>query len=241
MNLPLVFAALATVFAALAAFVSITTLREVRQSASRLEALQAVHAVLRPSAPMPPYRPWAASPQLVRQIVTAIFERRPKLVVELGSGTSTLWIAEALRAVGAGRVISVDHEARFARATEDALALRKLGDVATVVHAPLAALPLDDQTWRWYDPRAFLPLIDADVDLVIVDGPPGKLQARSRYPALSILWKHLAPSALVILDDAARRHERAIARLWTAAHPELTLTELPHGKGIALFERTRPT
>jgi hypothetical protein len=47
-----------------------------------------------------------------------------------------------------------------------------------------------------------------EIDLLLVDGPPGSLGEMARYPALHVLESQLASNAVVILDDADRPDER---------------------------------
>jgi hypothetical protein len=53
-----------------------------------------------------------------------------------------------------------------------------------------------------------------EIDLLLVDGPPGSLGEMARYPALHALENQLAPNAVVILDDAGRPDEQGIVRRW---------------------------
>ncbi len=65
---------------------------------------------------------------------------RPKLILELGSGSSTVLFAAALRANGAGRVISVEHDALHARHTAQLLEQAGLSDRVELMLAPLVGL-----------------------------------------------------------------------------------------------------
>src|SRR4051812_38457080 len=65
----------------------------------------------------PPLGSWAAAADFCELVVREVSFREPDLVVELGSGASTLATAEALTRLGRGRLVSVEHETRFAEAT----------------------------------------------------------------------------------------------------------------------------
>jgi hypothetical protein len=71
-----------------------------------------VFRVLEGGAPLPLPGGWAASTDLLGELIRAIAARRPQRLVELGSGVSTLVIAAALRNNGAGRLISSSCSAR---------------------------------------------------------------------------------------------------------------------------------
>jgi predicted O-methyltransferase YrrM len=143
-----------------------------------------------------------------------IRRHRPRLIVELGSGSSTVLFAAALRANGNGRVIAVEHDAEHARHTTAMLAQAELSDRAQIVVAPLRDLTLSTGTFQWYDLQQVLSALSDKIDLLFVDGPPGKVQSLSRFPALPVLATHLSPRALVIVDDGAREDETRMVALW---------------------------
>ena len=69
---------------------SIKELKEqIWHSYRQSEALQQLFTLLKFSAPIPPTRSWAASPDLLLTIADLVRTRKPRLVVELGSGIST--------------------------------------------------------------------------------------------------------------------------------------------------------
>ena len=57
----------------------------------------------------PPLRGWATSPDVLLRLHTHIMATRPQVIVEFGSGASTLVIADALRQNGTGKLISIEH------------------------------------------------------------------------------------------------------------------------------------
>src|SRR5699024_11233349 len=52
---------------------------------------------------LPPLRGWATSPDVLLRLHTHIMATRPNVIVEFGSGASTLVIADALSQNGAGK------------------------------------------------------------------------------------------------------------------------------------------
>lgn len=155
---------------------------------------------------------WAASTDLLGEALRVIVERRPQLVVELGSGLSTLVIAAALRSNGAGHLVSIDAEPEFAASTRAQLQRQGLEPWADIRVAPLREQSFEDSTRPWYD-ISVLADLDA-IDLLFIDGPPTYLRADIRYPALPFFWGRLRPGATVLLDDAARPAERAMSDAW---------------------------
>jgi predicted O-methyltransferase YrrM len=143
-----------------------------------------------------------------------IRRHRPKLVMELGSGSSTVLFAAALRANGSGRLISIEHDPAHAERTRTLLEQAELSDRAELLLAPLSDLQLGDRSFHWYGLGSLLERLTDKIDFLFVDGPPGKEQPLSRYPALPMLARHLSPRALVFVDDGAREDETLMVKLW---------------------------
>ncbi|WP_028648773.1 O-methyltransferase [Nocardiopsis sp. CNT312] len=193
---------------------------------------------------MPSLRGWAASPDVLRTLVRHIDRLRPELVVELGSGASSVWIGYALRRAGRGRLVAIDHDAAYAELTREMVAAHGLGDVVEVRHAPLTEIEATEveiggETVRtadlWYDSA---PLADLEgIGLVFVDGPPKPTGRLVRYPAVPVLLPRCREDAVIVLDDADRVDERAAGDRWLAEHPELRRTEEPTEKGTHVFSR----
>src|SRR5262245_37885881 len=133
-----------------------------------------------------------------------IRRHRPRLVLELGSGSSTVLFAAALRANGVGRVVSIEHDGEHVERTRAMLERADLLDRVELAHAPLGDLAPNGRTFQWYDLGANLGPLTEKIDFLFVDGPPGKVQTLSRSPAMPMLASHLAPRALVVADDGAR-------------------------------------
>jgi Methyltransferase domain len=87
----------------------------------------------------------------------------------------------------------------------------------------------------WYDTRMLSDL--SDVDLLLIDGPPTARRADMRYPSLPFFWSRLAPGAIVLLDDAARPAERAMAAAWERQFPAASYEYLHLEKGALRITR----
>lgn len=195
---------------------------------------------LRPAAFMPPLRGWAASPDVLRLLVRTIDAARPELVVECGSGASSIWMGYALRRAGTGRLVALEHDEHYAGLTRDLVAAHGLDDLVQVRHAPLTEWTAQDgePARPWYDPAAVADL--EDIGLLFVDGPPEATAALARYPAVPALLARLAPDAVVVLDDAGREGERSAGDRWLAEVPGLLRREEAAEKGAHVFTRSLP-
>jgi predicted O-methyltransferase YrrM len=209
--------------------------REHARLFGQIEALNAIRDTLAGHVAVPPTTDWAASADLLRELVTIVMTRRPRVVVETGSGTSSVVVAGCLERMGHGHLWSLEHLAGYAGETRELLAASGLQDRATIVNAPLTDVRIGDGTWSWYDLSA-LPDI-GPIDLLFVDGPPGTTGKLARYPALPVLLDRLAPDAAIVIDDGSRSDEREMVQRWRAEVPGLTVRHLRTQKGGTLLTR----
>lgn len=171
-----------------------------------------------------------------RNLLFLLQEHKPRTILELGSGSSTIIIARALQQMGASPKlhISVDHEARFLRNTEELARLNGVDELVQFEHCPLHALEGFPKPWYSRIPE----LLDAvRLDFVLVDGPPAYAEGegRTREPALAMLRPYLAPNAVVIIDDANRPGEQDVVKAWLEKYPEFQVYQAKEGKGVAIF------
>jgi hypothetical protein len=178
----------------------------------QIESLFSLFFTIKPTLPLPEMRGWAASPDLLKKITEVILTETPDVVVEASSGTSTLVIAYCLKQLGKGKVVSLEHDAKHAAMSQRLISFHRLENIATVLHAPLTEIVINDQKWLWYNTEGLK--VDRPIDLLVVDGPPGHLQALSRYPALPVLYRQLSKRATIILDDGRRDDEKKIVSRW---------------------------
>ena len=207
---------------------SIKELKEqIWHSYRQSEALTQLFALLKFSAPIPPTRSWAASPDLLLTIADLVRTKKPRLIVELGSGVSTLIAAKA----GARKIISIDNSDEFAQKTSEMLKAHKIRGVQIRV-APLKSPASGVQ---WYDTAKLKDL--KNIDMLIIDGPPGSKNPDARKPALKELLAKLSPNVTIVIDDVKRTGERELAEAFAKALPRHTLTILNHEKGTAVISK----
>lgn len=205
----------------------------------QIEALLNLHAHLAPlNAPLPPMRKWAIAPDFAVLLYDLLLEYQPHHVVELGGGVSTVITGYYFGQVEyEGNVRAFDHHPLFTKLTQDNITKHQLIDVATVAHAPLEAITLQDETWQWYDPTAFDEL--TDIDFLTIDGPPQQDNPRemARYPALPVLFDKLNSGAIILMDDTHRPDEQGIAERWLAEFDLTKLYEVDNEKGAIILQK----
>lgn len=201
-----------------------------------------------------PYLPWgvgAMRPAGLVEVCNDIVLRERRRIVELGGGVSTVLLARLLAQGCPGsdpdsdpdadrRLITVEHDAVWARWLTGQLDREGLGRFARVVHAPLAPHERAIGGLSWYDADALEAGLDAalrgdPIDLLVVDGPPAWARGfeLARYPALPVLRDRLAAGATIVLDDVDRAGERRVLRRWAEETGTVFARRSPH-TGIAL-------
>ena len=184
---------------------------------------------------LPPLRGFAISPDFAMELIRIIRDKKPKVVVELGSGASTLLCALALKRQGFGRLTTVDHDASYAASTTARLVDAGLEDVVDVVVAPLKNVGKSMDGSPWYDEASFKDL--SGIDLLVVDGPPADISPHIRYPALPVLVDRLAPEVTILLDDTGRPAEQEVLTRWLAEFPEFQRSDLEFEEGASYLVR----
>ncbi|WP_420427861.1 class I SAM-dependent methyltransferase [Algiphilus sp.] len=166
----------------------------------------------RQAMPLPPSGGWAASADFVALIGETLKSHRPRHVMELGSGLSTVFLAEMLSADSGTHLTSLDHDPMYAEQTRARLRVRGLDSQVRVVDAPLQPVELSQGSYRWYAlPKNFE---CPPIDLLIVDGPPSATCPMSRYPALPLLAPFLSQDCIILVDDADRPDEKKMVAQW---------------------------
>ncbi|WP_444908842.1 O-methyltransferase [Microbulbifer sp. TRSA005] len=203
----------------------------------QLEALSWLQQRLSIKGQLPPLRGWATSPDILLKLHTHIMTHRPKVIVEFGSGASTLVMADALRQNGLGKLISIEHSIHYGKQTQSALEREflqswvdlRIGDLEVWNGEHLHKNDNIVMPLLWY-PLSLLKGIEF-VDLVLVDGPPGATCRHSRYPALPALSDKLSSKAEIWMDDTIRKEERDICEQWSKKYG-LILEYYPMEKGL---------
>ncbi|PSL03100.1 methyltransferase family protein [Haloactinopolyspora alba] len=203
----------------------------VRQVQALLQLVERVDA----RAPLPQTGGWAMEPTTLLRLVNLVERERPAMIVECGSGASTVWLAYAVRALGAGRVVALEHDERFAAETRRLLDEHGLSEVAEVRTAALTDLELGRESFVWYDRDAVADI--KDIELLVVDGPPRSSGPQARYPAVPVLAPVLAPGAKIVVDDVDRSEEQEATEAWLAQTPGLTREGEPVDRAAMLTYR----
>lgn len=147
---------------------------------------------------------WALTRPAAAELDARLAALQPRVVVEAGSGASTLILARYARATGA-RVLSLEHVPRFADATKQLLSSEGMAGVVEVVTAPLARTA----DGPWYGAR-----LPDGIGFALIDGPP--MRDGGRAAAWPNLAAHMADRWELWLDDTDRQGEQDALDRWTS-------------------------
>ncbi|WP_455287325.1 hypothetical protein [Cupriavidus necator] len=195
---------------------------------------------------------WPISPDLGIFLLGKIQEEKYDLIIEFGSGTSTVLFAraialtkndEASESFAGKRVISFEHDRVYHEKTLSLLKTRGLDEFVSLVHSPLVDHEDSGAKYLHYDCAPLLRQIAklgeerALSILVLVDGPPELTCKNARYPAIPKIFDHLGRHRIdVVLDDANRPAEKEAIRMWKdywkARSVRITDRQIPSEKGI---------
>lgn len=208
-------------------------MRSIEQEGVQTRHWMGLIHLLSPRAPLPEMRGLSTRPDLLAELTREIIARKPRLILEFGTGISTLIMGYALQKAGSGRIVSLEENEPWASLSRAQVALHGLGDVVEIRSAPLANLELKGATYAWYDLKSYADL--EHIDMVFVDGP---YVCKNRYCALPTTVERLSPSATILTDDARDPDFSAALKRWHAEFPEFAQTEVATLRGTARLQRT---
>ena len=202
----------------------------------QIEALNNLYATAGVDRPLPQTRGWASSPDLLLLLAKLVELGQPSLIVECGSGTSTLWLAMVLRRFEIkGRVVALEHLQTYVDGSRGLVERHGLGDFVDVRYAPLEPIQVGEETFQWYARDAWDDL--DQIDLLFVDGPPSEVGVHARLPAFPLLVDRLHAEGVVVLDDLIRTDEQEVLAEWVGAFPEYTAETVRLEKNAAVLRR----
>jgi hypothetical protein len=178
----------------------------------QIEALTSIYESLPNLKFLPATRGWAASPDFLSKIIEMMLHNKPQLVLEAGSGTSTIVIGLALELIGSGKSISIDHLTAFKEITSKNLQINHINANTQIYHCPLVDYEILSENWKWYDISKIV--FDCSIDMLVIDGPPGSIQPFARFPAIPLLSQYFSDRTIILLDDANRNDETIIIKKW---------------------------
>lgn len=192
---------------------------------------------------------WPISPDFALYLIELLELNDYDLVIEFGSGLSTVIIAKTLAKIAPKRIgkppvdfVSFDHLEKYYQQTLTQLEHAGLAEAVQLNLAPLQDwLAPNGNTYPYYACQPILATLAQKHPanglrlLVIVDGPPAATGKHARYPAGPLVLQHFAGAHIdLLLDDYIRDDEKEIAKLW---QNDIAAAQLTHTSAERKLEK----
>ena len=172
---------------------------------------------------------WQADEDYLIIIAKHILDKKPRIIVEAGSGLSTVVMARAMQVNNfEAKLTSMEHLPEYRERTLGWLKERNIGHYVNLKCFELTGVP----AFYRYNFRI------SRIDMMVVDGPPSNVHPMARYGAKR-LFKSLSPGASVFLDDLNRPGERAIHDIWGWELKNFKFTKVETKRGLLVLEKER--
>lgn len=171
------------------------------------------------------YIPWTKSaldPTTIKIILNDILINNRSVIVECGSGISTLFIGSILNqhSLTGCKVYSIDHNKEWIDIINRYINILGIKDYVELIHAPLKPFENEFKNVSWYDTTILSNKLGSiTINQLIVDGPPAYLKEIefSRFPAVPFFKSKLSEEFIIFLDDTDRKGERSILKKWSSS------------------------
>lgn len=225
--------------------------KKIQNSTKQIEAFMGIQSVLQNGIVLPEMHGWPISSDFALYLINIIRTNDYDFIIEFGSGTSTVLIAQALKQIKskrtdrpATRQIAFEHLEEYYLKTLSLLQTAHVSDARDTLRlTPL--VPYKDPTgeYSYYNCNEALAALsgtfkesnDPPKILMLVDGPPGVTCKNARYPALTHVLPHFSQAKIdILLDDSDRPDEKETVKFWKA---HLGNTQIPHRQIELQFEK----
>ncbi|QSE98412.1 synaptonemal complex protein 1 [Fulvivirga lutea] len=206
---------------------------DVKQNYNRIDALFSIHGLIQLNHPLPIMSDWAISSDYGLILIDSILKSNgDSKILDVGSGITTILSGYSVKKKGKGKVISIEHEKEYYEKTFSQIQAHRLNDYIDLYYCPLIEYEINGKKWMWYDVKGLN--IDEPLSLISIDGPPGGIQAQSRYPAIPILKEYIDSKTTILLDDGYREDEQQIGMEW-CKELDFNMELINSHKGILKF------
>ncbi|MEX8517118.1 MAG: hypothetical protein AB3X44_01210 [Leptothrix sp. (in: b-proteobacteria)] len=233
--------------------------KETLNATRQVEAFINLQALWNETDILPPMHGWPVSPDLAVMLIELMEAEQYDLIIEFGSGSSTLLMARLLRRLKKCQnqsdvipeLLTFEHLPEYHGKTQSLLQRSGVSEFVNLNLSPLIVYKnVDGGEYKYYDCDAALCVASQKINnpgakiLLFVDGPPAGTGPLARYPALPMVMKYFKTHELhVLLDDYIRQDEKDIAKAWQEnmkqADRRYIHTEVALEKGASLLRIAR--
>jgi hypothetical protein len=205
-----------------------TVKQEILNATQQFEAFLDIQRFFNNGEQLPPMHGWRVRPDFACYLIELLTKNEYQLILEFGSGTSTVLMAKALarlNRVGVNQAptqVAFEHLEEYHAQTLSDLQSAHLADSVQLVLAPLEPYQAPNgNTYAYYNCHQQLaelanrlPSAPAKI-LIVVDGPPGNTGKHARYPALPAVLTYFKKHKIdILLDDYFRDDEKEVVKMW---------------------------
>lgn len=205
--------------------------KEIGDAVRQIEAMLNIQTFFEKGECLPQLHGWSVSSDAGLYIMNLIDENNYDLILEFGSGSSTVLIAKTLIKLTKQRTedrkcnpvqVAFEHHEKYYEKTVSDLRRAGLEKDVRLVLAPLQPyIAPDGGTYFFYSCHSTLRKLSEQFGkkriklFVLVDGPPGIACKHARYPAVPSVLSMLGKADIdVLLDDYLREDEKEIVPMW---------------------------
>lgn len=199
-----------------------TLKKEVSNASQQIEAFLNIQSFFNNKKVLPSMHGFPISPDFALYLIEKIKEEKYDLIIETGSGASTILISELLKETKQDlrtTHVALEHLEQYYKKTLSELKSKNL-EKSQLFLTPLEKQNVHGNEYPYYDCESVLRETKEKIEgnpkiLVIVDGPPASTGIHARYPIWPIVHNIFSNSEIdIILDDASRDDEKEIITMW---------------------------
>ena len=209
----------------------------------QLESFISLHNYLDNGTQALSFHGWPISPDIALFLVQKMEENSYDLIMEFGSGTSTVMLAKAIKNKQQEnlKLITFEDNQKYYDKTLKSLNAEGLDNFVDLMLTPLVDYKYKDEEFIYYSCKEKFEDIQLSKKqmkiLILVDGPPGNTCPLARFPALVyILEKFSKQQIHLVLDDYYRNEEKKITEKWEEILKEKNIPfkseSIPSEKGL---------
>jgi hypothetical protein len=213
---------------------------DIDNAVRQIESYIEINNIIGDRPTLPAMHGWPISPDFGLLLIKKIQNENYDLVIEFGSGTSTVLIAHVLTKQNHQTAhYAFEHLPQYFDETKRLLKEHNLENVAHLRLTPLEVFDGSDlKQYPYYSCVAELQKISHSYNhsglkiLVVVDGPPASTGVHARWPAFDVVVSNFAGAQIdFLLDDYIRDDEKEIASSWE---------QIANAKGWAMTSQHYP-
>jgi hypothetical protein len=176
--------------------------------------------------------PWSIGEHAFAEITRDMSEQAPRVIVEFGSGPSSVRLAKAFPDA---QVLSLESSDQFAERSRAGALEHGIGPERLRVELrPLRFRRIGAAIYETYQSGPFPPVID----VVLIDGPPHWTK-RGREACLYDVAASVRVGGRIYLDDYGRKQDKRIADNWRRCYgPAFRVYEIATEHGVCVLEKT---